>query len=292
MSQVRLCIFLLFTSSCLFAQSITPKEVMGTWKVTNVSLNKNTDAVPQKAQELKDIFTEATFIFKGNGVFELELQNTSSELGFIFKELTDTNWILKENEIQIGYDSDLYSYMRIQVDKGTKTLFRLPMIQLEVTKTEDAKPKKFKKLKSKYPKARVINQLKTPVFKTKEFSEDAIVPYGIVDTPPLIGNCKVTNDSKEMRDCTSMNVSRFVNRKFNTEIVGTMNFSGTSVIRIKFIIDTDGSVYNIEATSSQPEFAEEGKRVVGLLPSFTPAKHQGKAVAVAYTLPITFKVAN
>jgi hypothetical protein len=265
---------------------------MGTWKVTNVSLNKNTDAVPEKAQELKDVFTGATFIFKGNGVFELELQNTSSELGTIFKELTDTNWILKENEIHIGYDSDLYSYMRIQVDKGTTTRFRLPMIQLEVTKTEDAKSKRFKKLKSKYPKARVINQLKTPVFKTKEFSKDAIVPYTLVDIPPLIGDCRVTNDSKEMKGCTSMNVSRFVNRKFNTNIVSDINFSGTSVIKIKFIIDTDGSVYNIEATSSQPEFAEEGKRVVGLLPSFTPAKHQGKAVAVAYTLPITFKVEN
>ena len=292
MSQVRLCIFLLFTSSCLFAQSITPKEVMGTWKVTNISLHKDTDASPEKAKELKDVFTGATFIFKGNGVFELELQNTSSELGFIFKELTDTNWILKENEIHIGYESGIYSYMRIQVDKGTTTLFRLPMIQLEVTKTEDAKPKKFKKLKGKYPKRKTLNALVKPVFKTKEFSEDAIVPYALTETPPSIGDCVVTNDSEEMRRCTSEKITRFVNRKFNTEIATDIGFSGKAVTTITFIIGQDGGIYNIEATSTVPEMIEEGKRVIGLLPNFTPATQNGKPVAVSYTLPITFMVVN
>lgn len=294
MQKLRLFIIVLCISPCLFAQSITPQEVMGVWKVTQVSLDKNTDVLPEKAQELKEIFTEASFHFKGNGVFELELQNISNQLGPIFNELTGTNWILKGNAIHIGYDSDLYSYMQIKIDqRGATMIFRLPMIQLEVSKIKEDKPKRFKKLKSKYPKTRIINQLKTPVFRTKEFDENAVVPYSIInDTPPLIGNCVVTNDVKEMKDCTSQNISRFVNRKFNTTIASSINFSGTSVTRISFIIDTDGTVCNIEATSSQPEFAEEGKRVIGLLPPFTPAKHEGKPVAVSYTLPITFKVEN
>ncbi len=292
MSQVRLCLFLLFASSYLCAQSITPKEVMGTWKVTNVTLHKNTDALPEKVQELKDMFMGSSFIFKGNGVFELKLQNTRSQIATIFKELTDTNWILKENEIHIGYESNIYSYMRIQVDKGVTTLFHLPLIQLEVTKTADAKPKKFKKLKSKYPKARVLNSLVKPVFKTKEFDENTIVPYALVQTPPLIGDCRVTNDEKEMKKCTSLQISRFVNRKFNTEIATDINFSGTAITKVTFVIGEDGNIYNIEATSTRPEFVEEGKRVIALLPNFTPATQNGKPVAVSYTLPITFKVVD
>lgn len=291
MCKVYLSLFLL-TASNLFAQSITPKEIMGTWKVNQVSISETANALPEKAQELKEVFEGASFVFKGNGVFELVLQNTRSQIATVFNEFNNTNWILKENSIHIGYESSIYSYMRIQVDQGSTTLFKLPMIQLEVTKTADAKPKKFKKLKSKYPKRKALNSLVKPVFKTKEFNEDAIVPYALVDTPPLIGDCIVTSDPEEMKACTSQKISRFVNRKFNTEIASNINFSGKAVTKVTFIIGVDGNIYNIEATSTQPEFEEEGKRVIGLLPNFTPAKQEGIPVAVSYTLPITFMVAN
>ncbi len=287
---MRLCLLVLFITQSIFSQSITPEEVMGAWKVNAVSIAQNTDALPEKVRELKKVFEGAIFNFQGNGVFEIELQNKSSQIASIFKEFTGTNWILKNNSIHIGYEADIYSYMRIQIEKGAKTLFKLPMIQLEVTKTKDAKPKKFKKLKSKYPKTRVLNSLKKPVFKTKEFDEGTVIPYSEVQTPPVIGDCEITADIEEMKKCTSQKVSRFLNRKFNTEIANDINFSGTAVTKIRFIIDVDGSVYNISATSTQPEFAEEGKRVIGLLPNFTPGQHNGKPVAVSYVLPMTFKV--
>ena len=58
---------------------------------------------------------------------------------------------------------------------------------------------------------------------------------------------------------------------------------------VQFVVDRDGSVNDIKVVRSiSPELDAEALRVVGLMPKWNPGKQRGKAVAVKYTMPITF----
>ena len=56
-------------------------------------------------------------------------------------------------------------------------------------------------------------------------------------------------------------------------------------------MDKDGTLRNIKAIQSpDPRLSEEAVRVVKLMPKWEPGKKDGKAVAVRYVLPITFRL--
>lgn len=60
---------------------------------------------------------------------------------------------------------------------------------------------------------------------------------------------------------------------------------------ISFVIRKDGTIGETKILRSvDPELDAEALRVVRSLPAFTPGKMNGKAVAVWYTIPITFKL--
>ena len=60
---------------------------------------------------------------------------------------------------------------------------------------------------------------------------------------------------------------------------------------IQLLIDPQGYVSEIKvARSVHPLLDEEAVRVVKTLPRFSPARFDGKAVSVWYTLPVTFKL--
>ena len=60
---------------------------------------------------------------------------------------------------------------------------------------------------------------------------------------------------------------------------------------ISFVIQKDGTIGETKIQRSvDPELDAEAERVVRSLPVFTPGKMNGKAVAVWYSLPITFKL--
>ena len=63
------------------------------------------------------------------------------------------------------------------------------------------------------------------------------------------------------------------------------------VIVVVFIIETDGSVSNIEVTKAIGGGCdEEAIRVVKLMPRWEPARRNGKAVRVVIRMPIVFKM--
>ena len=60
---------------------------------------------------------------------------------------------------------------------------------------------------------------------------------------------------------------------------------------MRFVINEDGSISDMEAMQSPDErLTAEAKRVVSLMPKWTPAKNKGKAVKMRYSLPITFRL--
>lgn len=60
---------------------------------------------------------------------------------------------------------------------------------------------------------------------------------------------------------------------------------------LRFVINEDGSITDMEPMQSPDErLTAEAKRVVSLMPKWTPAKDKGKIVKMRYSLPITFRL--
>jgi protein TonB len=122
----------------------------------------------------------------------------------------------------------------------------------------------------------------------EEIVED--VPFMIIEKVPIFPGCKGSN--KELRDCFSAKVTKFVSKKFNAELASDLGLTPGSVqkIFVVFRIDKNGDVADIKARAPHKKLQEEVIRVVNLLPKMTPGKQRGKSVGVKYGLPIVFKV--
>lgn len=80
----------------------------------------------------------------------------------------------------------------------------------------------------------------------------------------------------------------FVSRNLRYPIKAQEDRISGKVI-VSFVVLEDGNIGNIKIVRSlSPETDDEAKRVVSILPRFTPGMQNGKNVAVWYTLPIAF----
>jgi len=62
---------------------------------------------------------------------------------------------------------------------------------------------------------------------------------------------------------------------------------------IQFVVKKDGSISNpTVAKSVDPLLDEEALRVINAMPKWKPGMHEGKAVNVKYTIPVSFKLTN
>ena len=60
---------------------------------------------------------------------------------------------------------------------------------------------------------------------------------------------------------------------------------------MRFVINEDGTISNMEPLNSPDErLTAEAKRVINLMPKWTPAIDKGKKVKMRYSLPITFRL--
>ncbi len=60
---------------------------------------------------------------------------------------------------------------------------------------------------------------------------------------------------------------------------------------LQFIIDTDGSIQDIQvASATHPSLNKEAVRVVSTSPKWNPGKVGDKPVKVRYTLPVSFRL--
>ncbi|WP_298246216.1 energy transducer TonB [uncultured Christiangramia sp.] len=111
-----------------------------------------------------------------------------------------------------------------------------------------------------------------------------------VDIPPIPRNCE-NNDDK--RTCLSENISRYVNRSFNTDILRSKK-KGNSIFRttVHFVINEQGKTVNVTADGENEVFNQEAIRVVSTIPSMQPAILNDKPVAVTYSLPVVVGISN
>ncbi len=71
------------------------------------------------------------------------------------------------------------------------------------------------------------------------------------------------------------------------KIAREIGISGKVII--SFIVETDGSLSNVDvARSASPSLDEEAMRVVKMMPKWSPGKQREKPVRVIYNLPVDF----
>ncbi len=64
-------------------------------------------------------------------------------------------------------------------------------------------------------------------------------------------------------------------------------------VYVQFIVEPDGSLSNIKAVHGPGHgSSEEAIRVLSMSPKWNPGMQNGKAVRVAYTVPINFTLAK
>ena len=62
-------------------------------------------------------------------------------------------------------------------------------------------------------------------------------------------------------------------------------------IIVQFVVERDGSVSDVKVMRGvSPELDAEAMRVVSMMPKWIPGKQRGKAVAVKYTMPVSFRL--
>ena len=123
----------------------------------------------------------------------------------------------------------------------------------------------------------------------EEVEEDIEVPFAVIENVPVYPGCeKGNNDAK--KKCMSDKITKFVQKKFNTDLAGDLGLTGRQRINVIFKIDRNGNVTGVRSRAPHPRLEKEAARVINLLPKMKPGKQRGKAVIVPYSLPIVFQV--
>ncbi len=133
-----------------------------------------------------------------------------------------------------------------------------------------------------------MNKNIVAVEEEEEVFED--VPFVIIEEVPIFPGCK--GNREELRNCFSDQISKFVLKRFNSDLASDLGLQVGSIqkIFVMFKIDRDGKIANIQARAPHKKLQDEALRVVSLLPTMTPGKQRGRAVGVNYGLPIVFKI--
>ena len=123
----------------------------------------------------------------------------------------------------------------------------------------------------------------------EEVEEDIEVPFSVIENVPIFPGCDKGNNAQR-RKCMSQKITKFVQRKFNTDLAGDLGLSGRQRISVIFKIDQNGDVVGVRARAPHPRLVKEATRVINLLPKMKPGRQRGRAVIVPYSLPIIFQV--
>ena len=116
------------------------------------------------------------------------------------------------------------------------------------------------------------------------------VPVEIIENVPIYKGCFGSTNAN-LKKCMSDKINYHVGSNFNQSMIKDLDLEpGLARIYVKFKINTEGDVVNIESRGPHPALEAEATRVVGLIPRMTPGKQRGKPVSVLYSLPIVLKV--
>jgi len=117
---------------------------------------------------------------------------------------------------------------------------------------------------------------------------DDDIPFAVIEKVPTFPNCAGTNS--QLKKCMSANISKFVNKEFNTSLASELGLTGITRVFVSFKIDKQGNVVSVRSRAPHPALEKEASRVIKKLPHMLPGEQNGQPVGVLYSLPIIFKI--
>ena len=141
----------------------------------------------------------------------------------------------------------------------------------------------------------IISSCASHGVKTEEIGKKGEKSYRIIEKVPIFPGCEEFENYAEatnnkLRNCLSQKVQEHIHHNFGTSLGAALGLEGIQKIMVTFTIDTTGSVVDVIAKGPHLILESEAKRVMSLLPEFTPGEQRGKKVAVTFTLPIRYEV--
>ncbi len=136
----------------------------------------------------------------------------------------------------------------------------------------------------------IINDLDTPflLVSRRELKVEEI-PFDLVEEIPLFASCAEGIVDKAV--CFNEEMQKHINTTFQyPEKAMERGIEGE--IMVSFIIDKNGKVKNIVTKGNKDHeiLKREAKRLVSLLPLFTPGKQNGIVLDVSYSFPMNFSL--
>ena len=124
----------------------------------------------------------------------------------------------------------------------------------------------------------------------EEVEEDVEVPFQIIENVPVFPGCEKKKNNADRKKCMSEKISKYVNKKFDTDLAADLGLSGRQKILVAFKIDKKGEIVGVRARAPHPALQKEAEKVIKSLPKMKPGRQRGKNVTVPYSLPIIFQV--
>lgn len=107
-----------------------------------------------------------------------------------------------------------------------------------------------------------------------------------IDKAPTFPGCNSGD-----KDCFSKNIQKHFAANFNADLPKTLSLeSGKKKVFISFKISSDGNVQDIKVKAPHFEIQNEVIRVMSSLPKMIPGEHEGKKIAVKYSIPFTINI--
>jgi beta-lactamase regulating signal transducer with metallopeptidase domain len=114
--------------------------------------------------------------------------------------------------------------------------------------------------------------------------------FNTISQAPIYPGCDENATPEELKKCFSRGIAIHINENFNTDIAKTHNLIGKQRIVVKFKVNKNGQVIDIKARAPHEALKTEAIRVIKTLPALKPGMHDGKAVAVNYSIPVIFMI--
>ncbi|RMA65686.1 energy transducer TonB [Ulvibacter antarcticus] len=123
-----------------------------------------------------------------------------------------------------------------------------------------------------------------------EEEEIADVPFAVIENVPIYPGCEVMEGNEARKKCLSNKVEQYVASAFNTNLADELGLEGKQRIYVKFTINKNGDIVDVQARAPHPKLEAEAVKVVRGLPKMVPGKQRGVPVGVSYSLPIIFQI--
>ncbi|MEJ1223211.1 M56 family metallopeptidase [Sediminicola sp. 1XM1-17] len=112
------------------------------------------------------------------------------------------------------------------------------------------------------------------------------VSFAVIDQVPVFPGCE---DAEDKKACFHDKIQEHVRKNFHyPEEANNNGIQGR--VSVMFTIDEKGNIINIRKRGPHRLLEDETERIIARLPKMLPGIHNGQAVTVPFSIPITFKI--